>query len=104
MIAALSARPKGFVRRSERLVTRTASQRVAMFLLAYAPDCADKGVGTLTLPYNKLLIAGRLGMKPETFSRALSDLRRIGVMVSKSEVQIEDVGAVEHFANGEDSL
>ena len=103
IIATLSMRLKGFVRRSEQLVTRTASQRVAMFLLAFATPRADNGTRTVTLPYNKLLIAGRLGMKPETFSRALSDLRRIGVVVARSEVLIEDFSAVEHFANGSDA-
>ena len=100
IIASLSIRLKGFVRRSELLITRTASQRVAMFLLAFASECSEKGSGSVKLPYNKLLIAGRLGMKPETFSRALSELRGIGVNVSRSEVLIEDVRTVEQFANG----
>jgi hypothetical protein len=39
-------------------------------------------------------------MKFETFSRALSELRQIGVDVTCSEVLIEDVRSVEQFANG----
>ena len=39
---------------------------------------------TITLPYDKTLIASRLGMKPETFSRALAKL--------KQETQIEIKG------------
>ena len=100
IIASLSVRLKGFVRRNELLITRTASQRVAMFLLAFASERSGEGSGSVKLPYNKLLIAGRLGMKPETFSRALSELRRIGVVVSRSEVLIEDLRTVEQFANG----
>ena len=100
IIASLSVRLKGFVRRNELLITRTASQRVAMFLLAFASEGSENGSGSVKLPYNKLLIAGRLGMKPETFSRALSELRQIGVNVSRSEVLIEDVRTVEEFANG----
>jgi len=100
IIASLSLRLKGFVRRNELLITRTASQRVAMFLLAFASECSEEGARSVKLPYNKLLIAGRLGMKPETFSRALSELRQIGVNVSRSEVMIEDVETVEQFANG----
>jgi CRP-like cAMP-binding protein len=103
IIASLSVRLKGFVRRNELLITRTASQRVAMFLLAFASECSEKGTGSVKLPYNKLLIAGRLGMKPETFSRALSELRQIGVNVTRSEVLIDDVRTVEEFANGGDA-
>jgi CRP-like cAMP-binding protein len=100
IIASLSMRLRGFVRRNELLTTRTASQRVAMFLLAHAAEGTEGGSGSVKLPYNKLLIAGRLGMKPETFSRALSELRQIGVNVTRSEVLIEDVRSVEQFANG----
>lgn len=100
IIASLSVRLRGFVSRTELLITRTASQRLALFLLAFASECSEEGARSVKLPYNKLLIAGRLGMKPETFSRALSELRRIGVNVTRSEVLIEDVDMVEQFANG----
>ena len=99
-ITSLSLRLKRFVGRTEMLVTQNACQRVATFLLTFIPENSGHRPRKLTLPYNKLLIAGRLGMKPETFSRALSDLRRIGVVVSQSEVVIEDPLAVKRFAEG----
>lgn len=52
----------------EALKAQTGAQRVAEFLLELAPCKA--GTCLVTLPYDKSLIAGRLGMKPESLSRA----------------------------------
>ena len=44
------------------------------------------------------LIAGRLGMKPETLSRSLAKLRAFGVETTGRELMIRDVGALRaHF-------
>ncbi|HEY9163336.1 MAG TPA: helix-turn-helix domain-containing protein, partial [Magnetovibrio sp.] len=44
-----------------------------------------------TLPMDKSLIAARLGMQPETFSRALAKLKSAGVENSGSDIVIQDV-------------
>ena len=47
---------------------------------------------------DKSLIAGRLGMKPETLSRSLAKLRAFGVETTGRELMIRDVGALRaHF-------
>ncbi len=48
---------------------------------------------TIELPYEKALIASRLGMKPESLSRALAKLRPLGVSVDREHVSIVDVEA-----------
>jgi len=45
----------------------------------------------LNLPYEKALIASRLGMQPESFSRALKRLKPIGVEVRGDDVTITDI-------------
>lgn len=97
MMAALTTRLKGFVHRTEQLTTRTSEQRVAAFLLQFCMSRAGEPV-TLRLPYNKHLVAGRLGMKPETFSRALARLRQQGVSVAGSEIHIVDPSAIALYA------
>jgi len=64
-------------------------QRLAAFLLGLAP--VDVGSCTFRLPYDKNLIAGRLGMKPESLSRAFARLRDVGVIVSGTNVAISDM-------------
>lgn len=64
-------------------------QRLAAFLLGLAP--VNEGSCTFSLPYDKNLIAGRLGMKPESLSRAFARLRDIGVVVSRNNVAISDI-------------
>lgn len=74
----------------------SAPRRLADFLLRHAPEGAASA--TLTLPYEKALLAGRLGMKPETLSRALAALRKIGVVVARDEVRIADMAALGRLA------
>jgi len=101
MLGTLSTRLKGFVHRTEQLTTRTSEQRVAAFLLQFCMS-RDGDPVTLKLPYNKLLVAGRLGMKPETFSRALARLREYGVSAEGAEIHIEDPSTIAHYAVAEE--
>ena len=41
-------------------------------------------------PYDKSLIAGRLGLKPESLSRVFARLRTMGIDVRASDVVVED--------------
>ncbi len=52
----------GLVAQVEALKAQTGAQRVAEFLLELSP--CKEGACEVTLPYDKVLIAGRLGMKP----------------------------------------
>ena len=64
-------------------------QRVAEFLLDLS--AGREGEVSVALPYNKALIAGRLGIKPETLSRAFARLRDHGVRIEAAMAHIEDV-------------
>ena len=61
----------------ESLKARTGAQRVATFLLELSPS--QTGSCIIKLPYEKHLIAGRLGLKPESLSRVFSRLGEHGV-------------------------
>ncbi len=80
----------------ERLKSQTGSQRVADFILELCPD-DTAGEAHIDLPYEKGLIAARLGMKPESFSRALKRLREMGVEIHRDHVRVPDVSALRHF-------
>jgi CRP/FNR family transcriptional regulator, dissimilatory nitrate respiration regulator len=80
----------------EALKAQTGAQRVAEFLLDLAP-CRE-GRCDVVLPYDKGLIAGRLGMKPESLSRSFVRLRQHGVTVRQNLAVIADVARLQDFA------
>lgn len=88
---------QGLVEQIEQLKARSGAQRVAEFLLELCPDGADSA--TVTLPYDKALIAGRVGMKPESLSRAFARLRGFGVTVNQTSAAIASVAALQGLAH-----
>jgi CRP-like cAMP-binding protein len=95
MLASVSRRMHYLVGQIEQLQLRSGTQRVAHFLLKQCP--AQKGPAEIVLPYDKSLIASRLGMKPESFSRALARLRDLGVRTARSHVSISDTAALAKY-------
>jgi len=87
---------QSLVSQVEALKAQTGAQRVAEFLLELS-NC-DDGKCDVILPYDKVLIAGRLGMKPESLSRAFGKLRKYGVTIQQNRAAIENVGVLRHFA------
>ncbi|MGN7871351.1 Crp/Fnr family transcriptional regulator [Paracoccus sp. 22332] len=87
---------QGLVEQIEQLKARSGAQRVAEFLLELCPEGAESA--TVVLPYDKALIAGRLGMKPESLSRAFARLRELGVRVNQSSAAISSVSRLQDLA------
>lgn len=67
----------------------TAVERLSAFLLALCPRNA--GSMTILLPGDRRLIAGRLGVTPQSLSRAFAALRPLGVTASGRQVFIADL-------------
>ena len=99
MLASASLHLKRLVDQIEELKARTGPQRLAAFLVDLAPT--ERGACTIALPYEKLLIAGRLGMKPESLSRAFQRLRSLGVRIHHNTVAVGDVARLTEFAGRE---
>ena len=79
----------------EQLKAHTGAQRVAEFLLDLSS--VETGASAVTLPYDKVLIAGQLGMKPESLSRAFARLRERGVQIHQNKAMIADVGRLRDY-------
>lgn len=73
----------------------TAPQRVANFILQNCPENASSA--RFRLPFQKSLLAGKLGLAPEALSRAFSTLKSAGVAVHGRVIEIEDVNALRNF-------
>jgi CRP-like cAMP-binding protein len=71
----------------------TAPQRVANYLLELAGANGNANAA-FRLPFQKSLLAGKLGLAPEALSRAFSMLRNSGVQIRGRMVQISDAEAL----------
>jgi len=96
MLSATFAHLHALVGQVEALQAQTGAQRVAKFLLDMA-SCKT-GACLVTLPYDKVLIAGRLGMKPESLSRAFVKLRQLGVTIRQNMAEIDNIETLHKFA------
>lgn len=75
----------------EHRTVQTAPQRIGCFLLKFCLHAKDNRA-VIHLPFDKTVIARRLGMQPETFSRALARLREeTAIRVIGLSVEIEDI-------------
>jgi CRP-like cAMP-binding protein len=96
LLMAASADLRQLVAHVEELKAMTGPARLAAMILKLSE--AQGGARQVTLPYEKQLIAGRLGMTPESFSRAIGQLKAHGVRVSRDRLDIADVGRLREFA------
>lgn len=96
MIQAMSQRMHTLELQVEHLSAMTAPQRIGCFLLKL---CRGKPMHNveLALPYDKGLVAAMLGIKLETFSRALHQLKPVGVEVNGPAVTIADAGKLREY-------
>ena len=97
MMASMSRQMRKNVTTLHHMSSMSSTQRLADFLLGLTET--PSGPATIVLPLDKSLIAARLGMQPETFSRSLSKLKPVGLTSSGHEIQIKDVGALREFVH-----
>ncbi len=102
ILSATFAHLHALVAQVEALKAQTGAQRVAEFLLELAP--CDAGTCAVTLPYDKVLIAGRLGMKPESLSRAFGRLKKHGVVIRQNVAEIADIGTLRVYVEEDPAL
>ncbi|MCP4935373.1 MAG: Crp/Fnr family transcriptional regulator [bacterium] len=96
MLASTSVHLKGLVLEIEQMKGRNSLQRLAFFLIDLCPMDATKAV--VELPYEKYLVASRLGIQPESLSRLLKKMQGYGVHCNKNKITISDVVALRDLA------
>lgn len=101
MIASISMRMHHLVQQVEQLKMQSGVQRVAEFLASLS--LAKQGMCAVALPYDKVLIAARLGLTPESLSRAFARLKTVGVAIDASQVVIKDISKLRQIAADERS-
>jgi CRP-like cAMP-binding protein len=76
------------------LKSKSPGQRLATFLLALAAKAGSEGSERVRLPLTKAVLASRIGIAPESLSRALNRLKAYGVETHGREVEITDIEAL----------
>lgn len=74
MLSGLSRRLHGLVRDVEAYTLRSGQERIIGYLLAEVPEGMESGAAEVQLTPGKSVIASRLNMTPEHFSRILHEL------------------------------
>jgi CRP/FNR family transcriptional regulator, dissimilatory nitrate respiration regulator len=96
MIASISTHMHHLVQQVEQLKAQSGVQRVAEFLASLS--LTKQGKCAIALPYDKVLIAARLGLTPESLSRAFARLKAVGVMIDASHVEVKDIAKLRRIA------
>lgn len=92
MLGSMSRQMRRNVTKLHQMCSMSSTERLADFLIGLT-DSKDT-TASITLPLDKSLIAARLGMQPETFSRALAKLKSVGVKSVGHDVLIQDLDAL----------
>ena len=103
MLASMAKRLQSKVQDIAMLSLQSATQRI----VAYVLGAADVGLTSTSveLPVRKQVLASRLGMTPETFSRAMRALSGEGLLeVDGAVVQIPDVAALVAYSDRQPSV
>lgn len=94
LLGEMSQRIRGLIHEIDHLSVQTGRHRLASYLLEQAGDN-----DSLHLPIPKSVLASRLSIKPETFSRIIKQLRNSEtIYVDGSDIKILDRDQLEDFA------
>jgi CRP-like cAMP-binding protein len=92
MIAGIARRLHGLVRDVEAYTLRSGQERVIGYLLAELPESVTSGDAEVCLTPGKSVLASRLNMTPEHFSRILHELAAGGlIQVNGRSIRVPDV-------------
>jgi len=95
MLASTSRHLHALVGQIEELKAHTGTQRVAHFLISLAP--VKSGPCTIAIPYDKALLAGKLGMKPESLSRAFQRMKPCGLSIRRDMAIVNDIACLQEL-------
>jgi CRP/FNR family transcriptional activator FtrB len=93
---------RAMVRQVCDLKLRTTAQRLGCYLLSLS-DTASANTVSLRLPFDKRLLAARLGCRQENLSRAFAALRDLGVETHGARVILHDIASLRDYSLPDDT-
>jgi CRP/FNR family transcriptional regulator, transcriptional activator FtrB len=103
LLRSVSREFRTMVRQVRDLKLRTAAQRLGCYLLARVKD-GEATQADFRLPFDKGLLAARLGCRQENLSRAFAALRAYGVETHGSRVILHDIPRLKALAVPDDLI
>ncbi len=100
MLATVANSSQNLISQFEQLTLKNTTQRVGWFLLKLFLERGGNNT-SLKLPYDKAIIAGYLGMQPETFSRTLQALKEHRIDIDRNLISLPDLFALCDYCDSE---
>lgn len=98
LMASMSQRLHGMINEIDGLTLHSGTQRLAQYLLEQVPEGVVQSP-CIRLLVPKLVIASRLGIQPETFSRIMARLRSDGMIETHNDtILLKDLAALRCMA------
>ncbi len=91
---------KNAIHQIDAMSIKTPVQRVGYYLLQEHIS-NDSNNMEFELPFKKSIIANHLGITPETFSRALSQIKNIGVEINHDKIRLKDIYTLCNFCDSD---
>jgi CRP/FNR family transcriptional regulator, transcriptional activator FtrB len=85
------------------LKLRTTAQRLGCYLLALSPE-QKANTTAMRLPFDKRLLAARLGCRQENLSRAFAALRGFGVETHGARVILHDIAKLKAYSEPDEAF
>lgn len=100
MLRIVTAHYKNAIQQIDSIVTKAPVERLGYYLLR---QHLEQGVDKLDidLSFQKAMIANQLGMTPETFSRALAQIKKMGIDVEQKHIHLKDSFSLCNFCDWE---
>lgn len=98
LLRILSHHYKDAVQQIDSIVTKSPVERLGYYFLKLHMEQGSESMD-IALPFQKSAIANHLGMTPETFSRALAQIKKMGIDVEQEKLTLRDTYALCHFCD-----
>ena len=99
MLSSVSRHVRRLVDEIEQMKAYSGVDRVTEFLIHLST--VDSGASIVRLPYEKSIIARKVGLKAESLSRVFARLRKYGVTIKNDMAIIDDIAVLRKRMDGE---
>lgn len=98
MLKTLATHYESAIDQVDNISIKTPFQRIGHYLLQKHIEQGSNSM-SFELGFKKATIASHLGMTPETFSRALKKIQKMGITVEGNKIKMRDAFALCHFCD-----